>query len=86
MADVTPLLSETTWHRMLDERELGWRGRVLIFLDYVAREDAQYCTIPDHATYESQRRITIQLADVARRIEVQTGAGGRRSSADTARG
>lgn len=64
MAEVTPLLSETLLHQIQDTRPYEWRNRTVLFLSYVKREDGLYCTIPDHATYDSQRRI-VRLLDAA---------------------
>jgi energy-coupling factor transporter ATP-binding protein EcfA2 len=68
MADVTPLLSEETWTEIRDARANGWRAKTATFLRYVMREDDMYCTIPEHATYESQRRISAQMEATARRL------------------
>jgi hypothetical protein len=62
MTDVTPLLSEAAFVEMRDKGKLHeWRDRTIIFLDYMLKEDAMYCTISEHEAYQSQRRIRSSL-------------------------
>jgi hypothetical protein len=70
MADVTPLLSEVTFAHMQDSLRSkgGWREKTATFIDYLLTEDEMYCIAPDHAGYESQRRIRASLTTTGRRL------------------
>jgi len=69
MADVTPVLNEETYH-MLEEafRTNRWREKVVAFIDYVLDEDSKYFLLPDHESYDSQRRLTNNLVGIQRRL------------------
>jgi hypothetical protein len=70
MADVTPLLSEVTFAKMQDALRSrgGWREKTATFIDYLLAEDEMYCMAPNHAGYESQRRIRASLTTTSRRL------------------
>lgn len=71
MSQVTPLLSEETFTEMRDNsQEYKWRARTIIFIEYLLREDAMYCSIPMHEAYQSQQRVRLTLEGVARRLQV----------------
>jgi GTPase SAR1 family protein len=59
MSEVTPLRSETTYEllREADRNRNGWRSKTVPFLQYLLAEDASYCTLPTHESYEGQARI-----------------------------
>lgn len=73
MADVTPLLSEAVLEEMYSAKSWDWRTRTGLFLDYVLHEDGLYCAIPDHPTYDSQRRIPRLLRNAAERLSPKGG-------------
>ena len=69
MADVTPLLSETTFTAMLgNRRPQQWRKKTISFLDYLLSEDAMYCSIPQHDAYQSQVRLRSTIETVSRHL------------------
>lgn len=69
MAEVTPLLSESTFADLMDHRlNREWRLRTAIFLDYLVREDAMYCVVPVHDAYQSQARIRDLVASQETRL------------------
>ncbi len=65
MGDVTPLLNESTYQVVRDagrdRNKTGWRRKLAAFIEYLLQEDATYCSLPNHAAYEGQMRLTKML-------------------------
>jgi hypothetical protein len=64
------LLSESTFSEMRDNSQhRKWRERTVIFIEYLLREDAMYCSLPAHEAYQSQQRIRLTLESVIDRLK-----------------
>lgn len=69
MAEVTPVLTEEVFKALrYDIRPHDWRARAARFIDYLAVEDAMYCTIPDNPSFQSQTRILPMLQRTAAQL------------------
>ena len=80
MADVTPLLSESTFVELSERnRQDRWRERTAIFIDYLLHEDRMYCVIPSHEAYQSQARLAMTLESVANRLRAVPSSDARRT-------
>jgi energy-coupling factor transporter ATP-binding protein EcfA2 len=70
MADVTPLLSETTFAQMQEDirAKVAWQRKTATFIEYLLTEDGMYCLMSDHKSYDSQRRVRATLEMTGRRL------------------
>lgn len=70
MADVTPLLTESVFTRMVEDirSKRAWQRKTATFIDYLLAEDSMYCVVPQHPGYESQRRARAMLESTGRRL------------------
>jgi len=71
MVDVTPILTRPVFDQLVSNRRdhrTSWHQEIGQFLEYLIDEDAAYCTLPSHETYESQTRLTAILVSLADRL------------------
>ena len=65
MMEVTPISDSTTLQTLqaLGERFVRevWHQELSTFIEYLLGEDANYCKIPDHASYYSQQQLVLNL-------------------------
>jgi AAA ATPase domain len=68
MTQVTPVLDEVTY-RDLQSHEANhrWREKTALFIDYLLREDKNFCILPSHDAYQGQVRLANGLNDRAER-------------------
>lgn len=67
MRDVTPLRDRSIFHEMSDQirhSARDWARPLETFINYLIQEDRRYITIPDHRSFEGQRRIEYRLTHV----------------------
>lgn len=57
MTEVTPILTEATWTKLHRFHNDEWAGRAAKFIEYLLVEDSTYCLVPEHETYEGQKRL-----------------------------
>jgi energy-coupling factor transporter ATP-binding protein EcfA2 len=67
MTATTPLLDEATLDEIRALPAGRWRDRTRVFVRYLLEEDRLYCSVPKHAQYSSQSR----LSDNLRRLDQQ---------------
>lgn len=64
MAEATPILTESIFQDLRAVRQRDWALRAHKFMDYLLSEDTMYVTLPDHVSYESQKRVQALIKSV----------------------
>jgi len=62
MMATTPLLVEDTLDKLRTIPAARWKERTQVFLRYLLEEDRLYCSVPKHARYSSQSRLSDSLS------------------------
>ena len=76
MLCVTPLLDRDTFsslEKLFKENRLkySWKKIITLFINYLLREDALYCNMPEHEAYNGQKKLLKKLKATAKVSEAE---------------
>jgi len=72
MKEVTPIRDKATFEQLLQFYRAGyagnWNDSMVVFIDYLLNEDAQWCEVPDHRQFAGQKGVCRRLSIMRDRL------------------